>query len=258
MEILTKLTPAETLLLTANSKASFKDLLKYTKVLKSQEYEDQARPDDPIRTVSYVTVGPAFDGYRCRSHERVFLDPFLKDKELDILFRHLVKMGYENASTKASFVFDRMLSNDVLHESINSGFFSRLFVSITLTNKGEKTKKGIERALRELEKELPRLIEASPKGASEVLRKINGNVFLLGSFDFELLDKIDDELTNEIRRQKKDTSSGCSGCYTYFNSYSESFDSGFDSADGGSSGCGGGGCGGGGCSGCGGCGGCGS
>ena len=170
MEILTKLTPAETLLLTANSKASFKDLLKYTlvdlllkKVLKSQEYEDQARPDDPIRTVSYVTVGPAFDGYRCRPHERVFLDPLLKDKELDILFRHLVKMGYENASTKASFVFDRMLSNDVLHESINSGFFSRLFVSITLTNKGEKTKKGIEKSTARTGKEASPPHRGQPK-----------------------------------------------------------------------------------------------
>ena len=145
-----------------------------------------------------------------------------------------------------------MLSNDILRESINSGFFSRLFVSITLTHQGEETKRGGDKALHGLEKELPRLIEANPKGASEVLRKINGNVFLLGSFNFELLDKIDDELTHEIRRQKKDTSSGCSGCYTYFDSYSDSFDSGFDSADGGSSGCGGSGC-----SGCGGCGGCG-
>ncbi|MGL1888303.1 MAG: hypothetical protein OCD76_17440 [Reichenbachiella sp.] len=262
MEILTKLTPAETYLLHENSNCEFKNLLKYTlidllvkKVLISEDIEQQSHPRSPVRIMRYVSIGPKFKNYKPRPHELPFLKPFQKSEELQLLFKHLVKVSYENSGSKKSFVFDLLLKNETISESIKNDFFKRLFVNFSLTEKGVFQNSEITNTLMKLEDELPRLIEKDPKAASELLNKINGNVFLLKSFDFELLKKVSEEFDKEMNPTSSyDPSWGCSGCYVYFDTYSDSFDSDYSSV-GGDSGCSGGsGCSG--CSGCGGCGGC--
>lgn len=262
MEILTKLTPAETYLLRENSKCEFKDLLKYTlvdllikKVLVSEDIEEQPHANSPVRIIRYVRVGPNFKNYVPRPHELPFLKPFQQSDELQLLFRHLVKVSFENSGSKKSFIFDRLWKNKVVSESIKSDFFTRLFVSVSFTEQGKSLQSEITRALLKLENDLPVLIEENPKAASELLSKINGNVFLLKSFNFELLKKVTEEYDKGMDMPSHNSSWGCSGCYMYFDTYLDSFDSGYSDAgtDSGTSGCGGTS----GCSGCSGCGGCG-
>lgn len=262
MEILTKLTPAETYLLYEKSNCEFKNLLKYTlvdllikKVLISEDVEQQSHPSSPIRIVRYVSIGPNFKSHTPRPHELPFLKPFQKSQELQLLFKHLVKVSYENSGSKRSFIFDLLLKNGMINESIKNDFFKKLFLNISLTERGRHLNSNIASALIKLEDELPQLIKEDPNTASELLREINGNVFLLKSFDFELLKKVSEEYDKALDKSSHDSSWGPTGCYVYFDTYSDSFDSGFSSA-GGDGGCStGSGCSG--CSGCGGCGGCG-
>ena len=85
MELLTKLTPAETYLILENSKCDFRNLLKYTlidllikNVLKAEDHEEQSHPRNPIRIVSYVSTGSNFSTYTPKPHELPFLQPFQK------------------------------------------------------------------------------------------------------------------------------------------------------------------------------------
>ena len=264
MEALSKLTPAETYLIKDRKKLKYRELLKYTlihlmvkKVLITYEEELQSNENDPVRTISHVKVGPNFKSHEFQQHELIFAQPFLDDNELEISFKNLVKIGFEKAGSYKSFIFDRLHASPFVSKSITSGFWSRLFVYVSLTDDGKMLKKKIEQELAELEKKLPGMIESDPEGVKKIIGQIGGNVFLVSTLDYTLLAKIDEELGKEMKKQK-DADGGCSGCFIYFGDYSSDFDSGFSDAggsDGCGSGCGSSGCGGGGCGGCGGCGG---
>ncbi|MDN5211913.1 hypothetical protein QQ020_07615 [Fulvivirgaceae bacterium BMA12] len=261
MEILHQLTPAEAFLIREAKAASFRDLLKYTlidlmfkKVLRCEEHEHKAHPNDPARIIHYVGRGLRYDGFRPKPHEWVFLKPFSYQEDLVIMFRHVVKMGYENAGSRRGYLFDKILQSSDLAGYFRGGWLNRWLVSVQLTERGQQVREAINRAVDELERKLPDLIRSDLPAAMEILKKINGNVLLLQSFDFELLKQIDDEFGRSVAQRETGTSSGCTGCFVYHDTYGHDFDSGYDSVDGGGSGCGGMS----GCSGCGGCGGCGS
>ncbi|MBL6446020.1 hypothetical protein JMN32_06850 [Fulvivirga sp. 29W222] len=258
MEILNKLSPAETYLIRATSDATFKDLLKYTlsdlllkKVLHYEERILQSNEKSPERMVSYISTGENFLNYDALKHEVPFLKAFFKNPEIDIMFRHIVKMGYDEAGSKNNYIFTHLLSNPLMKEKVKGGVINRLFNRVRLTDLGIRAKSQINDAFEKLEIELPTLLEKSPEKALELLKKINGNVFLIEGIDFEQLIKVDSEITDEINRQNQ--SSSYLNPLMYFTSESFPFDSDFDSADGCGSGCSS--CSG--CSGCGGCGGCG-
>ncbi|WP_462248361.1 hypothetical protein [Ekhidna sp.] len=265
METLKKLTPAETLLLRDQSKVILKDLLKYTlidliikKVLIVEEEEEQSHPNNPVRSVSYVKVGPNYKSYTFKRHELVFANPFLGNDEIRILFRHLIKMGFENAAGLKLFVFERIVKSKEMEGMLKTSWFNKLFVYINLSDKGDIKSKKVQDELKELEKTLASIIKKEPEQGKDIVTALAGNIFLLEGFDYKLLEKIDSEMAEEMKKQKDSSGDyGCAGCYIYFDSYSSSFDSEASSFDsGGDSGCGGtSGCSG--CSGCGGCGGCG-
>lgn len=260
MEILTKLSPAETHLIRATSDATFKDLLKYTlsdlllkKVLNYEERILQSDERSPERVVPYISAGENFSGYHAYMHEVPFLKAFYDNPELDIMFRHVVKMGYEQAGSRRNYIFSHLLASPQVAGRVKGQIINRLFNWVQLTELGAATKRRIDESIEKLESELPELLEKSPEKALELLKKINGNVYLLRGLDFELLSQIDNEITEQMNRRGQDYSYFDS--FIYFDSYSSSFDSDFDSASGCGSGCSSG-CSGG-CSGCGGCGGCG-
>lgn len=262
MEILTKLTPAETYLINENVNCDFKSLLKYTmidllvkKVLKLEDVDHQSHPSNPIRIVTYVSVGLNFESYKPKPHELPFLVPFRKSPDLELMFRQMVKVSFENSGSKRSFIYDLLIKNGIIGKSLKNDFFKRLIGSISLTEEGLRHKANISNALKKLEIELPLLIEQTPKRASKILEQIKGNVFLLKTFDFELLKKVGGEYNREMKPTEFDDSISWSEYYVDYDFYSDSFDSGYSSVDGDSSGCSGAsGCSG--CSGCGGCGGC--
>lgn len=268
MEILSKLTPAETYLIKEGNRSTLKNLLKYTLVdliLKKVLKSEIRIPDTSEETPShYISAGINYFNYQPKQHEYVFLSPYSKSSDLDILFEHLIKMGYQNASNERHFIFNLMMQSSKIVECIKNSFFKRLFVTVDLTEQGKQTRAEINTALDILEKGYTDMVNQNPDAAKEVLKKIGGNIFLLTSFEFELLAKIDQELSDQINQTRTyDSSSddGFLGSILFFGAFSDTFDTSYDSFDSGGfdggSGCGGdSGCSG--CSGCGGCGGCGS
>src|SRR5688500_7078005 len=110
MKHLSKLTPAETLCLKNGPETPLQDLLKYTvmdlllkQVLVLEEVQRQPNPRDPVRIYKYATTGRNFESYRSKRHERVFISPFQNDRALRILFRNMVKVGYQNAGSATDY-----------------------------------------------------------------------------------------------------------------------------------------------------------
>jgi hypothetical protein len=259
MDKLGDLTPAETLLLIESSGASQKDLLKYTLmdlllkgVLKTEKKKFQASPHDPIIQIKYVSKGANFSMYNSMPHEKFFLSIFLTKNISRVLFRHLIKMGYENSISK-SFLHKAIYSNSDISKFIKTGFIYSIFNRFGLSNEGKEVGKKLKNEIANLEKIFPKMISSDQRKALEILTVIKGNVFLLETLDFKLLRKIDKTLLEEINAQNYSSDFGYVGCSSWsdFNDYSHSFDSSCGSGDSGcsSSGCSSG------CSGCGGCGG---
>jgi len=258
---LSKLSPAETLLVLQDKNASIKELLKITfmdlllkQVVRTFEVQRQANSRDAVRIYKYIEIGKNFWTYQPLPHENIFLAPFQKSDSVQILFRHMVKMGYQNAKSESKL-------HNVLRQSPNlDRCFSRniiqsLFGGFNITTDGQQLRNKVEAEISQLEKQLPPLILNDHQKALDILKVIKGNVFLLTNIEFDLLKQIDKELLAEMnKRDNNSNDGGCSGCtWDSFDNYSDSFDSNCS----GDSGCSGGdsGCGGSGCSGCGGCGG---
>jgi hypothetical protein len=257
--ILSKLTPAETLLVRKGNEATLKDMLKYTlmdlllkQVLAIEEIQRQPSKHDPVRVYKYIGVGKNFTEYKCLPHELVFLFTYRKNSAIRILFRNCVKIGYENAQTEKAFS-KLVMSSGELQKAFTRSFLQKIFNGFSYTNVGNQLKEKVEGEMQHLEKDLPSQINNNKKKALEILKQIGGNIFLLNGIEFSLLKEIDDELLKEFNRPE--TGGGCgTGCWTTFNTYDHDFDSSCSSDTGGSACSGDGGCSSG-CSACGGCGG---
>jgi hypothetical protein len=265
MKELSKLHPAQTLLLIEGRNAEQKDLLKYTfmdlllkKVLKTMKKSYRPSKYDPVQTITYVSTGDNFSSYKYAPHEHVFLKPFQERSSIaKLMFRHVVKMGYQNS--KYTRHYQNLIADTFeLRQFVDSGVISILFGRFALSPAGKEMKDVLKGELKYLDEHLPDLIQRDKQKALEVLRIIKGNIFLLKNIDFKLLADIDKELMDEMHPRRGYGDSGCSGCVSTWDSFGHDWNT-FDSnCSSGNSGCGGSGCSGGGCSGCSGCGGCGS
>ena len=256
MKYLTKLTPAETLIVLTGDKTPLSELLKYTfmdlllkQVLSIKEVQDQAGERDPVRIIKYVREGEKFNQHHDRLHESVILSVFQKTPDVSILFRNLVKIAYQNARHKRHY-YPQLIENSNLREAFTSNIFEKLFCKFSYTQRGKQMKTEIETEISELEKSISSVMATDKARGVELLRSIGGNMFLLKGLEFDIAKEIDHELTEEM--SKRNSGSGCSSaCWVYFDDYSDTFDSSCSSDS--STGCGGDS----GCSGCSGCGGCG-
>lgn len=270
MEILKKLSPAETYLIIEDNTVSLKNLLKYTlvdlilkKVLILKEEQFQPAEKDPIQTIVYIKAGENFKSHKAKAHEHIFLQTLSVNEELEITFRHFIGVVYENVASKRKYIYKAVRKNPITETCISNGFIGRLFGMKILTKKGHAVKKEIQRAISELEEGLPKLVANSSDQLESLLSEIGGNVLLLKSFDLSLLKEIDSQFNKHSQKGTSDID-GCSGCFVFFDFYMDAFDTefdGFDASSGSSWGDSDGGCssdsGCSGCSGCGGCGGCG-
>ena len=83
MKILSKITPAETMLIKDSSSVELKNLMKYTfmdlllkKVIEIKEVNKKSHPRDKyIRTYTYVVSGKNFSKYKPKKHELIYLNP---------------------------------------------------------------------------------------------------------------------------------------------------------------------------------------
>lgn len=260
MELLSKLTPAETHLILENSYADLKDLMKYTfmdlllkRAIKTTQVKKQSHRNDRVRVYNYVIAGKNLPKYKPLPHEMIYLSPYYKSESIKILFRHLVTMGFQNSGGEKKFIRKYLMTTPNLQGHFENGYFNSLFGSVKLTDKGLDAQQRIKTTIAQLEKELPDIINTDKKKALEILLTVKGNIFLLKNLDFELLKQIDVQLMEEFQRQNRDYDTGCygCGCWHTYDTFGDSFDSSYDSAEsgGGDSGCSS-------CSGCDGCGGC--
>lgn len=259
MKTLSDLTPAETLLLTEGKRVAVKDLLKVTlmdlllkQVLKTIEVQNGATSFSN----TYIVAGDNFDSIKPLRHELVFLGPFRKDRQAEILFNNLVKIGYQNARSEKTY--NRLVQNSPALTGCFSGGLSQLFKPFALSNYGQTVSEKIKRQLNELSDTLPNLMESDRKKALEILKYIKGNVFLVKGIDFKRMAEIENAVVAEVYStystsngsfsdpmtwialdmSSRTFDSSCSGCST--SDYSSDSDSG-DSGCSGCSGCGGGG-----------------
>lgn len=250
---LSKLTPAEILILTKNDvsqqeilKITFVDLL-LKRVLRTFEVERQPHINQEIRLYKYIAIGQNFRYYKYLNHENIFLSPFVHDNSLEILFRNLVRIGYQNSKSLGALK-NEITKSPNLKECFSQNIFQKIFQSYSVTQYGRDLKRKVEQEIKTLSEEFSSVNDLENQKAIDLIKRIGANIFLLINVDYELLKQIDHLLGIEMAKNNSvDADTGYSGCGSTFDDYSVSFDSGCSST----SGCGGNS----GCSGCGGCGG---
>ncbi len=182
MKYLPVLTPAETLAVAKGNQATLRELLRATfldllrrQVVAVEKTRWRPGPLDPWQEYSYVRRGPAFNLADFHYHEQVFLTPFAKWPDGRILFRHLVKMGFEKAYSRKKYFALCSLQNRCAH------FFSQNQVERWLgvyryTAAGKIAQLEILEELRAMNDSL-----AVDSTVASLMQRIGGNVFLLAA-----------------------------------------------------------------------------
>ncbi|MBK7853552.1 MAG: hypothetical protein IPJ79_00310 [Bacteroidetes bacterium] len=258
MKYLSKFSPAESVLILQDRNSNIKELLKVTfmdlllkQVVRTFDVQRQTSRREGVRIYKYVEAGKNFLSYEPLPHEIPVLAPFQKSNSVQILFRHIVKMSYQNSKSETAY-------RKILLDSPNlDRCFSKIYIKVCLVvsqlqQMGRNSVKKFETRLRHL-KNFTGYISSNHQKALDILKEIKGNIFLLTNIQFDLLQQLDRELISEMNRYDRDDGrGGCSGSWGGFGDYSHTFDSSCSghSGGGGCSSCGSG-CSSG-CSGCGG------
>lgn len=268
--ILSRWTPAELMILQEETKARTYKLIKYTffdlvlkDVLRIVQIERSMNKRDRPRTYKYVCIGKRFFRYTPHTIEKLFLDPFIKNMELQVLFGNLVKMVVSKYRNDTTLHTETILSGTLglCFDMSTSGLWWLKRYQPTLNAKGQQHREELKKALEEAGQQTQKMIEVREPQLLNQIKTLNGALFLLPGIDFEALE----ELLNKhfhLDRQTRDAfyvlrtleeqnrdydGSGCSGgC----GSGDSSDGGGIDSGCGSDSSCGGDG--GSGCSSCGG------
>jgi hypothetical protein len=264
MKFLTELSPAEASLLVNGETVQSNELLKLTfmdllirQVLQIIELEKQPDRFQPKRVYKYVVPGKRFLTHEPRAFEEVYLSPFRKSAGAQILVKHMVKVGFQNAISGARYksnVFESLRDKGLLSRN----FFQRLTGRFSFTSEGRDKSEKVKKEIEALEKELSFALVMDKQRAQTILKAIGGNVLLLKGIDLAAVQQLDMEIYATMKNPRdRETAStadydlgyGYAG-FAGITFFSDSFDSGCSGF--GDSGCSGSGCGGSGCSGCGG------
>ena len=186
---LTKLTPAEALLILDTSKCSFKSLLKSTlmdlflkKVLKVIRVK-KTSTSGKSRILAYIVVGENFYSYTPLPHEMIFLHSFKKRNNIRIQFRHVIKSAIEQSGGFKSYKRFFIMRTTTLRASLKDGFFVKMFNLIILNENGKVLQRNLKLEVSYLEKELAQLLNSNEKKATELVHRVNGHIFILNSID---------------------------------------------------------------------------
>jgi hypothetical protein len=202
MKNLSTLTPAETLLLTERKRVPLKDMLKVTmmdlllkQILKTVEVQNGSSQTSSISN-TYVIAGNNFSYDKALAHEKIFLSPFIKNKNAEILFANVVKIAFENTGSEKAY--NKLVrDSDALAECFVSGV-PKLFRPFELNDNGRVMSRELKAQLDSLSKTLPELMETNPDKALEVLKQIKGNIFLVKGIDFKRMAEIENAVIAEV------------------------------------------------------------
>jgi hypothetical protein len=222
MNQLTKLSPAETLVLLDYKKAKQVDLLKVTfmdlilkNVLQKTTIEKQKHPNDPIKTYEYIILNPTQRHYKALPHEEVFLSSFKKNPDIKILFKNMIKLGYQKSPSGPQLI-KKVMSSPGLNGAFSlHGFWNRLLGKYHLTSKGVELRKQISSELKELKSKAKGDLSSGIKSIPNDWWMYGGNLFLLTSISVPLFLELDNNVMKELLRQEQTSSDGAffySGC----------------------------------------------
>lgn len=272
MDILSKITPAETLLLTKGNSVKLKDLLKYTfmdllskNVISIRKTSTKASYKDVELSVhTYVEEGVNFPTYKPKTHEIAFLQMFIASPSISLNIKDFVQLALKAA--RSNWNYKKQIRNSKnISFYFRESFWSNLFGQIKLTEKGNSIKQRILTYLDRIDERLKHLNESDKQNLLETLLPLGGNVFLLNNFDVKILKEFDKEIfKNSTFYSTHRDNADMFYAFLFFDTFYDfdefedtfktfgenfdSFDATFDSADASADS---------GCSGCGGCGGCG-
>ncbi len=250
MKYLSKLTPAETILILKGGapvrgllKATFMDLL-LKEVLEIVEVAQQPDKNGKVLVYKYVARGKNFANHKPLQHERVYLSPYYQSGSIKILLTHLLKMGAENAARDGKYSY-KVAESPAMNGYFTQNFFERIFGGFSISTSGLEVRRQVKAEIEKLEKELPPVFSVKAESL-EITRLIGGNIILLEAIMFSSIQQLDNEIHKEIGRYSPQPgSSGGSGCAGGgCSSGHGGHDSGGHGCSSGCSGCGGGGCGG--------------
>lgn len=235
---LTKFTPAETWVILHGKDVLLRDLLKFTlldlllkQVLVTEEVQRQPSSKDPVMVYKYLRAGKNFAAYKSKAHEDVFLSVFKKNPATSVLFRNMVKIGFEKSSSTRRYLY-RVITSEDAKDNFKFHFFAAMVGGVRYSDKGKEVRVELQKEVKELESTLPKWMTTDKKRALEMLTQIGGNVFLLKGLDFEMARLIQDELLKEMTQQQPTTAWG-GGCWSTFDTFDSSFNSSCSSDSGG-------------------------
>lgn len=208
MKLLSKLKPAETLLLLDKSNADFKNLLKYifmdlvlkqvlvvkesSKIIKSSSGNTYKK----IKT-KYVIKGKNFDYYNPSPYETIYLSVFQKSPELKAVLTKLIKVAYDIVYSEKKYR-NSILNSYPIKQHFKTSVILQSFGVYSLTKQGKSSKAKIKITLDKIDIQIGELLKNNQKEALKILLEIGGNIFLLKNLDFTLLHKIDRSIIQSI------------------------------------------------------------
>lgn len=182
---LAKFSPPEVLLLTEGKSAPLPELLRLTfmhllfhQVLRMEEVSRNIGRTNEVRTYRYVTPGKKFREYVPISYEQGYITPFSGNPELQILFQHMVKIGYQFARSPKVFQSRIWKSTNL------SGLAKKLvFGGIRLNERGEEVREMLHAEIAWMNANFADCLQSDRERAHEIAAKIQSNIFLFGSAD---------------------------------------------------------------------------
>lgn len=200
MELLKRLTPAETLFILQPA-SLLNELMKYTLMdLLLQEklalvnFDPKPVQGKPRLGYARVVIGKNFQKDEPKLHEMIFLFPFYKKPRKRIVLMHLLQMGMSAAKSEIHFKEKLLLDAEEMKPLFEKNFWRKIFGGVRLSPEGKKAQQEIIKQFNVFDKTLPPLIKDDHAKAVETLRYIKGNILLLKSFKFDLIQMIGKEL----------------------------------------------------------------
>lgn len=244
MDQLSKLTPAETLILVEGDNVQLTDLLSLTlmdlflkQVLQTTGVASTLQTEHDKATPKLTIIqGTHFNLYRPLPHEEVFTSLFNVDIE-EIPIDECVRVGYKKAKNENHYS-RLILKSETLQPYFVRGL-SRLFNGkFSLTPEGREEVRKVKAEIQELEILLTNTLHYDQAKVRTVMQEVKGNVFLIKNLNLGMMREIERRVLTEKNAEGHTVSSSFPDVFTWlaldmhFHSFNNTWDdvgdSGFD------------------------------
>jgi hypothetical protein len=203
---LSELKPAGTQLI-LEPKTELIKLLKLTlfdltlkQVLTIKKAQLKSHPRDPhFREYVVVETGKNFAKYQPNKFEEYFTD--LIDEDNYFKLKPYIRAIFKNIPSE--YKYKKEVIRDLkLKSYFKSDLISSIFSWLKSNFKGKKLKNELQEYLNEADNQIVSLIEDKPEKALQLILFLQGNIFLLKTLKFELLEKL--KLTPPTQSKNED------------------------------------------------------